>query len=196
MHSCSSLYIVLSLLFLLAALPHSPSTTAAMATTGQQDDPSNINSLPASDIIKRLNLTPHPEKGFFKETFRDVTIDNNNRSYSTQIYYLLEGRDNASQWHRVDAVEVWHYYAGAPLTLELATPTNGSSPNSKLKYDLEQKLLGQQIFSDQQPQVVIEKHVWQRARSLGAWTLVGCTVAPAFLESGFEMGPPGWEPNQ
>lgn len=192
---CSSLYIVLSLLLLLAALPRTPSTTATMATTGKHDDPVSINSRPASEIIKRLNLTPHPEKGFFRETYRDAATDGNNRSYSTQIYYLLEGSDNASLWHRVDATEVWHYYAGAPLTLELAYPTNTSSPSSEPKYDLKQKTLGQQIFLDQEPQVIIDKHVWQRARSLGPWTLVGCTVAPAFIDSGFELGPPGWEPN-
>ncbi|PVI05785.1 hypothetical protein DM02DRAFT_610476 [Periconia macrospinosa] len=167
-----------------------------MTSKSKNDDPS-INSRPASDIIQQLGLTPHPEKGYFKETFRDGTTDSNNRSYSTQIYYLLEGSDDTSHWHRVDATEVWHYYAGAPLSLELAAPIANSSSSGAAtdrKHDTKLATLGPDIFSEQQPQVVIDRNVWQRAKSLGNWTLVGCSVAPAFVESGFEMGPPGWEP--
>lgn len=179
----SSLYIILSLLLLLlTASPHSLSTVA-MST------PCDINSRSAQEVIKLLDLRPHPEKGYFIETFRDSAVDQNNRSISTQIYYLLEGKDDHSEWHRVDAAEVWHYYAGAPLTLELGYPTNQTD-----KYDIKKKLLGQEVFDGQHPQVAIEKHVWQRARSCGEWTLVGCTVAPAFVESGFELAPPGWDP--
>jgi predicted cupin superfamily sugar epimerase len=172
-----------------------------MANPSAYDYASNINSHTASDIIQKLNLSPHPEKGYYIETYRDTTTDTNNRPYSTEIFYLLEGRDNASKWHRVDAVEVWHYYAGAPLKLELASPTtdsdnstSSSDSNPGPKYNLTQKLLGQDIFADQRPQVVIDRHVWQRATSQGDWTLVGCTVAPGFVMEGFEMAQLGWEP--
>jgi predicted cupin superfamily sugar epimerase len=156
--------------------------------------PPSINSRSANDIIQKLNLTPHPEKGYFKETYRDTATDSTNRSFSTQIYYLLEGREKASNWHRVDATETWHYYAGAPLKLQLATPTKDSASDADSKYNFKEHTLGQDIFANQDPQVVIDPHVWQRATSLGEWTLVGCTVAPAFMPEGFDMAPPGWEP--
>lgn len=126
-----------------------------------------VNDRPAQDIIDQLNLVPNEEKGYYIQSFEDpCTIPYLNRSASTAIYYLLEGVEGESVWHRVDAVEVWHYYAGAPLVLSLS-------------YDDGQPLwnttLGPDIFNNQQPQVAIQKGEWQRARSLGDWTLVGTT---------------------
>lgn len=80
-----------------------------------------LSAKTAKDIIAELNLKPHPEKGYYIETFRDSSTDLTGRAHSTQIYYLLEGESGLSHWHRVtDAVEVWHYYAGAPLQLSLS----------------------------------------------------------------------------
>ena len=131
----------------------------------------------AQEVIAKLNLTANPEKGYFIQTFQDpdnATIPAGNgtatsqRSFSTAIYYLLEGCDGDSLWHRVDAVEVWHYYAGAPLTLSLSYD-DGIPPVKKV--------LGPDIFSEdeQRPQVAIGKFQWQSARSHGNWTLVGTT---------------------
>jgi predicted cupin superfamily sugar epimerase len=138
----------------------------------------------AQDVITTLNLAPNPEKGYFRQTFAD-SANANNRSYSTAIYYLLEGSVGASYWHRVDAVEIWHYYAGAPLLLR--TSWNNGTATRK-------RILGSDIFRDQEPQIVIQKWEWQSARSLGDWTLVGTTVAPGFVESGYEIEAEGWEP--
>ena len=146
---------------------------------------SRCDSPSARDVIARLNLTANPEKGYYQQTFEDAS-KTNNRSYSTAIYYLLEGEVGASYWHRiVDAVEIWHYYAGTPLQLDLSW-NNGTAT--------EHKLLGNDIFGNQVPQVIIEKGQWQRATSLGKWTLVGTTVAPGFSENGYELPAPGFEP--
>lgn len=135
----------------------------------------------ADDIIRLLNLEPHPEGGFFRETFRD-NAEPGQRSASTAIYYLLREGDR-SHWHRVDAAEVWHWYAGAALELSL-------SDGKKT----ETHRLGTALDQGEHPQIVVPKMVWQSARSLGRFTLVGCTVAPAFTFEGFEMAPPGWRP--
>ena len=124
-----------------------------------------IDNRSAKDVVKQLNLEPNPEKGYFAQTFEDPDKVGN-RSVSTLIYYLLEGCSGDSVWHRVDAAEVWHYYAGAPLTLSLSY--NNGTPTDK-------QVLGQDIFNGQAPQVVIPKNKWQSARSMGAWTLVGTT---------------------
>jgi predicted cupin superfamily sugar epimerase len=139
--------------------------------------------LGAKDIVERLQLAPHPEGGWYRETFRDPTTDAGGRSRSTAIYYLLCVGD-VSEWHRVDAVETWHYYAGAPLVLTL-------SPDG---HDAQASHLGPQLDAGQRPQIVVPAGWWQTATSLGAWTLVGCTVAPAFDFAGFELAPPGWRP--
>lgn len=142
----------------------------------------------AKDIIAALNLTPHPEKGYFIETFRDPQISSDNRSHSTCIYYLLESESGLSHWHRVlDAVEVWHHYAGAPLQLSLSW--DDGNPVRDI-------VLGKDIWNGERPQVVVRRGEWQHAKSLGEWSLVGCTVAPAFTMESFEMAKEGWEPKQ
>jgi predicted cupin superfamily sugar epimerase len=138
----------------------------------------------ADEIIKELNMQSHPEGGHFVETFRDdACLPGSNRAVSTAIYYLLQAGE-FSHWHRVDAVEVWHYHAGAPLKLSLSADGNHS----------EDQILGTDILNGQRPQILIPLHQWQRAESLGDWTLVGCTVAPGFEFSGFEMAEKGWSP--
>jgi predicted cupin superfamily sugar epimerase len=120
----------------------------------------------AQTIVQQLGLIPNVERGYYIQTFEDDAVVLGNRSASTAIYYLLEGKDGPSRWHRVANVEIWHYYAGAPLTLSLSY-NNGSK--------LEVKILGPDIFHGQAPQIVIGKQQWQSARSLGRWTLVGTT---------------------
>lgn len=136
----------------------------------------------AEDIITALNLQPHPEGGHFRETFRDVHGDSR-RALSTAIYYLLRAGE-VSHWHRVDTAEVWHWYAGGPL--ELSTFADGASRSTNI--------LGNRIDSGERPQIVIPARVWQSARSLGDWTLVGCTVAPGFEFAGFELASQDWSP--
>jgi len=139
---------------------------------------SALDDLPAQEIVRLLDLAPHPEGGFFRETFRDPqTVDG--RSVSTAIYYLLPA-GQISAWHRVDAAELWHFYAGAPMALGV-DDGNGRTVHR----------LGIDLAAGQRPQAVVPAGVWQSARSFGAWTLVGCTVAPAFEFSRFEIAPPG-----
>ena len=137
----------------------------------------------AAEIIRRLGLAPHPEGGHYRETFRDTRTDAAGRAASTAIYFLLDVGD-VSEWHRIDAVEVWHFYAGAPLVL--TTSENG--------HDAEARHLGPDVLAGQMPQLVVPAGAWQTATSLGAWTLVGCSVAPAFSFDRFERAPPDWRP--
>ena len=135
-----------------------------------------MDHLSASEIVKLLDLQPHPEGGFYKETFRDDA--------STAIYYLLEAGDH-SHWHRVHgSSEIWHHYAGGPLALTL-------SPNG---HDAEAHRLGKNINAGETPQLDVPAGWWQTAESLGHWTLVGCTVAPGFDFENFEMAPDDWRP--
>lgn len=136
----------------------------------------------ANAIIAKLNLQRHPEGGWYAETFRD-NAEVDGRACSTAIYYLLEKGDR-SHWHRVDGVETWHFYAGAPLELCI-------SPDGKWT---EMLVLGADVLNGEMPQIVVHKDHWQSATSTGEWTLVGCTVAPGFQFAGFEMAPKGWEP--
>ena len=132
------------------------------------------------EVIEALALQPHPEGGWYRETFRDAEPAGG-RAHSTAIYYVL-GAGDVSAWHRVDAAEVWHFYAGAPLALTL-------SPNG---HDGQSHRLGPDILEGQKPQIVVPAGWWQTAESLGHWTLVGCTVAPGFTFSSFEMAPKDW----
>jgi uncharacterized protein len=141
-------------------------------------------ALAADEVIRLLGLAPHPEGGHYRETFRDQRgADNGSRAASTAIYFLLRAGER-SRWHRVDAAEVWHWYAGAPLLLELAQATG------------REIRLGPDLAAGQRPQAVVPAGVWQMASSLGAWTLVGCTVAPGFDFAGFELAPPDFEPQR
>jgi predicted cupin superfamily sugar epimerase len=137
----------------------------------------------ASDIIARLDLKPHPEGGHYRETFRDAGVDTNGRSRSTAIYFLLR-RGERSHWHRIDAVEVWHYYAGDALTLHIADDGG-----------LRSMRLGPDLVSGEIPQAIVPARAWQAAETTGDWTLVGCTVAPGFDFSTFELAPKDWAPN-
>ena len=135
----------------------------------------------AADIIAKLVLKPHPEGGHYRETFRDTHMING-RAASTSIYFLLQ-RGERSHWHRVDAVETWHYYSGAPLELSVV---DGASE--------EVIRLGSDIAAGEAPQVTVPARAWQAAQTLGEWTLTGCTVAPGFDFSGFELAPKDWKP--
>jgi predicted cupin superfamily sugar epimerase len=136
----------------------------------------------AAEIIARLGLKPHPEGGYYRETFRDVRLDANGRPRSTAIYFLL-ARGERSHWHRIDAVEVWHYYAGSALMLEIADDDGPWSFR-----------LGPDLAAGEQPQAIVPSDTWQSAESTGDWTLVGCTVAPGFDFATFELAPKGWTP--
>lgn len=136
----------------------------------------------ASEIVARLDLKPHPEGGHYRETFRDTGVDAAGHSRSTAIYFLL-ARGERSHWHRIDAVEVWHYYSGATLTLRIADDTGQRSVK-----------LGADLAAGEEPQAVVPAYAWQAAESNGEWTLVGCTVAPGFEFSKFELAPKDWTP--
>lgn len=142
-----------------------------------------MNELDAAQIRQMLKMQPHPEGGHYVETFRDVSGEAG-RGHSTAIYFLLEAGET-SHWHRVrDAAEVWHYYAGAPLSLTLSS--NG--------HDAQSFRLGMNLGTGERPQIVVPANWWQTATSLGHWTLVGCTVAPGFEFSSFELAEPDWRP--
>jgi uncharacterized protein len=139
-------------------------------------------SLTAADIIARLELKPHPEGGHYRETFRDPHADANGRARSTAIYFLL-GRGERSHWHRIDAAEVWHYYAGSALTLRIVE--DGVRRRVRL---------GPGLADGEMPQAIVPAQAWQSAEPTGDWTLVGCTVAPGFEFAKFELAPNGWTP--
>lgn len=134
----------------------------------------------AEEIIAALGMQRHPEGGWFTETFRDG--DGASRAASTAIYYLLQEGER-SHWHKVrDAVEVWHFYAGDPLLLKIS---DGKT--------VEEVRLGTNLAAGERPQAIVPADAWQAAEPLGAFTLVGCTVAPGFEFSSFEMAEPGWQ---
>ncbi|MEP9399253.1 cupin domain-containing protein [Mesorhizobium sp. KR2-14] len=139
----------------------------------------------AAAIIQTLGMQRHPEGGWYVQTFRDATAFNP-RGHSTAIYFLLEAGD-VSAWHRVkDAAEVWHFYAGAPL--EITMHEEGG--------EVTRHRLGPDLAAGERPQQIVPAGVWQTAKSLGEWTLVGCTVAPGFEFSQFELAKEGWEPGK
>ena len=136
----------------------------------------------ADEGITRLGLAPHPEGGHYREVWRDLPAGGGRGALST-ILYLLRAEER-SAWHRVDAVEVWHYHAGAALELCLSAAGTAT----------EVRRLGTAFAAGETAQAVVPAGTWQSARSLGPWTLAGCAVAPAFEYSGFELAPPGWRP--
>ena len=137
----------------------------------------------AAEVVQLLGLAPHPEGGFYRETCRDPSTDKDGRAASSLIYFLL-GTGDVSAWHRVDAAEIWHWYGGAPLVITVSANGHDSSSTH----------LGPDLRAGQRPQFVVPANWWQTATSLGAWTLVGCTVAPAFEFARFELAPPDWRP--
>ncbi|MEA2842857.1 MAG: uncharacterized protein QOJ69_528 [Actinomycetota bacterium] len=135
-----------------------------------------------SEVVALLGLSPHPEGGWFRETWRDDG-SGGQRGSGTAIYYLL-GKGERSHWHRIDATEVWHFYAGDAL--DLALSAEGT--------EVQHTLLGPAVEEGHRPQLVVPAGTWQSAVTVGAWSLVGCTVSPAFDFDGFELAPPGWSP--
>lgn len=132
------------------------------------------------EIIRHLGLQPHPEGGHYRQTW---IAEGTGRTSGTCIYFLLAAGER-SHWHRVDAAEIWHYYAGAPLILSLSATADGPARDH---------VLGPDLFSGEAPQIIVPPHHWQAARSTGAWTLVGCTVSPAFRFEGFELAAEGFD---
>jgi uncharacterized protein len=141
--------------------------------------------LSAAEVMRLLDLEPHPEGGHYRQTFRDPRTVDGARAVSTAIYFLL-ARGERSHWHKVDAVEIWHYHAGASLKLEIAADA---------KSRVECITLGADLAAGERPQAIVPAHAWQAAQSLGEWTLVGCTVAPGFEFSRFELAPKDWTPS-
>ena len=136
-------------------------------------------AMTVEELISRLDLEPHPEGGWFRRTWQAASVDGG-RPTGSAIYYLLGG-DEVSRRHRVDAAEIWHHYRGAPLELCIGGPGAAGAV----------RLLGPHLEEGQEPQVVVPAGQWQEARSLGLYSLVGCTVSPAFQFEGFELAPPG-----
>ena len=133
----------------------------------------------ADDIIKRLNLSPHPEGGHYRQTW---VAENAGRPTGTCIYFLLEAGEH-SHWHKVDATEIWLFHAGAPLVLSISETAEGPATDRLLTPDLTQGA----------PQIIVPEHHWQAARSTGDYTLVSCTVSPGFQFDGFELAEPGFD---
>ncbi len=137
-----------------------------------------------ADIIRLLDLGPHPEGGHYRETWR-APAPSGSRAAGTAIYYLLQAGE-VSRWHRVDADETWHWYAGSALALT-------QSPDGRAS---DTQRLGPDLGNGERPQILVPAGAWQMAESLGAWTLAGCTVAPGFVFEGFELAPSGWQPGR
>ena len=140
--------------------------------------------LAAADVVRLLDLKPHPEGGHFRETFRDARTVDGGRAASTAIHFLL-ARGERSRWHRFDSTEVWHWHAGAPLALDIAEHDAG--PVTRVT-------LGAGLAAGERPQAIVPAHAWQAAQTLGDWTLVSCTVAPGFDFATFELAPRDWNP--
>jgi predicted cupin superfamily sugar epimerase len=139
-------------------------------------------ALEAADVIRLLALKPHPEGGYFRETFRDAQTGAGGRSASTAAYFLL-ARGERSHWHRIDAPELWHFHAGSPLELSIAQDGAVTALT-----------LGTDLAAGERPQAVVPAGAWQAAQTLGAWSLCGVTVAPGFEFAAFELAPQGWSP--
>ncbi len=135
----------------------------------------------ARDLIRRLDLQPHPEGGWYRETWVEA---GEGRPSGTAIYYLLEAGER-SHWHRVDATEIWHFYAGARLRLLQSVDETGP---------VTEAVLGTDLARDERPQIIVPKNHWQSAETTDGWSLVGCTVSPGFRFEGFELAPVGWTP--
>lgn len=137
----------------------------------------------AGDVVEALGMRPHPEGGWYAETWRASAVGRERPSSSAIVYLLAAGQ--RSHWHRVDAAEVWQYSAGEPLELRTWAPGDPGVAIHRL---------GGDVAAGETVQVVVAAGTWQAARPLGPWTLVGCIVAPAFDFDGFELAVEGWEP--
>jgi uncharacterized protein len=144
--------------------------------------PASGDGAHAADIVERLALRPHPEGGWYAETWRHEPAPGE-RPAGTAIYYLLAAGQR-SHWHRVDATEIWHHYAGDPLLLRVH---DGERPTVEIR-------LGPDLARGEVPQAVVPEGAWQAAEPTGAWSLVGCTVSPGFRFEGLDLAPPGWSP--
>ncbi len=136
----------------------------------------------ADRIIAHLGLEPHPEGGWYRQTWVAAAAPGE-RPAGTCIHFLLKAGER-SHWHRVDADEIWLYHAGAPLALRMAPGADGPAVAHRL---------GPDLFGGEAPQIVVPARHWQAACSLGDWTLVSCTVSPGFRFEGFELAPPGFD---
>jgi predicted cupin superfamily sugar epimerase len=136
----------------------------------------------AREVIERLRLEPHPEGGWYRETWRAAETSAGRSAGSAILFLLVEG--TASRWHRVDAEEVWAWHAGSPLALAVSDGTG----------EIEPFRLGMDAARGEVPQAVVPAGAWQSARALGPWALVSCVVVPGFTFEGFEMAPEGWRP--
>jgi hypothetical protein len=159
--------------------PGSPADAPGRGPDATADPPTDPE---VADLVVRLGMRPHPEGGWYAETWRPQAAPGE-RPAGTAIYYLLAAGQR-SHWHRVDATEIWHHYAGAPLRLAVQA---GDDPTATI-------VLGPDVAAGQVPQVIVPAGAWQAADPTGAWALVGCTVTPGFTFAGFEMAPPGWSP--
>jgi hypothetical protein len=137
-----------------------------------------------AEIIRLLELAPHPEGGHYRETWR-AHAPPGSRAAGTAIYYLLHDGE-VSHWHRVDADEMWHWYGGSPIGLTI-------SPDGRTSEALR---LGPDLATGERPQILVPAGTWQSAKSLGSWTLAGCTVSPGFEFQHFQLAPPGWQPGK
>lgn len=144
-----------------------------------------MNALDAARTIELLQLAPHPEGGYYRETFRDESRDAHGRALSTAIYFLLEA-GSGSRWHRVDATEIWTWHLGAPLRLSLSADGKSSKTIR----------LGPNLVAAERPQLVAPAGCWQAARSEGAFTLTSCIVAPGFTFEAFELAPADFAPEE
>ncbi|SDI46790.1 hypothetical protein SAMN04488026_100383 [Aliiruegeria lutimaris] len=135
-----------------------------------------------AQIISQLGLRQHPEGGWYRQTWIEEP-STGARAAGTAIYYLLE-RGQRSHWHKVDATEIWRFYAGDPLILSMSASEAG--PCSE-------QWLGPNIAARQSPQIIVPKDHWQSARTSGDWALVGCTVSPGFTFDGFTLAPPDFD---
>ncbi len=136
----------------------------------------------ADDLIAKLGLQPHPEGGWYRQTW---VAENQGRPCGTCIYFLLKPGER-SHWHRVDATEIWHHYSGAPLLLRVSETKAGPAERFRL---------GPDLAEGERPQVIVPEGYWQSAEAPAdqGWALVGCTVSPGFQFEGFELAPQGFD---
>lgn len=139
----------------------------------------------ARALIDRLGLSPHPEGGWYRETWRAPAAPGA-RACATAIHFLLE-KGQRSHWHKVDATEIWLWHGGSPLTLLTAPDDTGPVTT---------QILGSDPLAGQVPQHVIAPHHWQATEARDGWGLVSCIVSPGFDFEGFTLAPPGWSPGR